>query len=230
MEREREIACLSLGKVTGPKPDTSLRILKTQIVRDDYSNRVRFCERGGLIDVSFLQMIRKPPLFALEVVTAENAVFDYNTVISRFEEVTKKAIDHCITVLQNIPQVEASIMDKLKWSKIPMVGAVQLNEPLVEKLKSRVEVLCLYSRPSHTKFTLCHQSLNAVINTWHVNYSIHFRTSFMGRTASLIYSGFWLLHGLYLSGCLWVPHKRKYPGKNPNTLRARKNFFNKPSH
>lgn len=137
-------------------------------------------------------MIRKPPLFALEVVTAENAVFDYNTVISRFEEVTKKAIDHCVTVLQNIPQVEASIMDKLKWSKIPLVGAVQLNEPLVEKLKSRVEVLCLYSRPSHTKFenqlkltnsslrdkckrldlshippksTLFHQSLNAVINT-----------------------------------------------------------------
>jgi hypothetical protein len=110
-------------------------------------------------------MIRKPPLFALEVVTAENAVFDYNTVISRFEEVTKKAIDHCITVLQNIPQVEASIMDKLKWSKIPLVGAVQLNEPLVEKLKSRVEVLCLYSKPSHTKFTICHQSLNAVINT-----------------------------------------------------------------
>jgi hypothetical protein len=38
MKREREIACLSLGKVTGPKTDTSLGILKTQIVRDDYSN------------------------------------------------------------------------------------------------------------------------------------------------------------------------------------------------
>lgn len=34
MEREREIACLSLGKVTGPKSDTSLRILNTQIVRE----------------------------------------------------------------------------------------------------------------------------------------------------------------------------------------------------
>lgn len=88
-----------------------------------------------------MQMIKKPPLFALEVVIAEGSLFEYNTVIRRFEEVTTKAIDHCLTVLQTIPQVEAFVMDKLKWSKIPNIGAVQLNEPLVGKLKSRVQVL-----------------------------------------------------------------------------------------
>ena len=51
----------------------------------------------------------------------------------------------------------------------------------------------------------------------------------MGRTASLIYSGLWLLHGLYLSGYLWVPQKLKYPGKTSKQLRARKKFFNKPA-
>ncbi|KAH8941010.1 hypothetical protein BDL97_14G015200 [Sphagnum fallax] len=88
----------------------------------------------------FASMIKKPPLFALEIVTVEGGIFDYNVIIKKFEDVTTKAIDNAITALQTIPQVEALVMEKLKWSRLPNIGAIQLQEPLIVSLKSRIQV------------------------------------------------------------------------------------------
>lgn len=86
-------------------------------------------------------MVKKPPLFSLEVIIVENKSFDYSTRISRFEEVTNNAIDHCINSLQEIPQIHIFVMDKLKWSSRPNIAAVALDEPLVQELKHKVQVL-----------------------------------------------------------------------------------------
>lgn len=86
-------------------------------------------------------MIKKPPLFALEIVTVEGGIFDYNVIIKKFEDVTTKAIDNAIAALQTIPQVEAFVMEKLKWSRLPNIGAIQLQEPLIVSLKSRIQVI-----------------------------------------------------------------------------------------
>lgn len=86
-------------------------------------------------------MIKLPPLFALEIVILDNIVFDYNTSIPKFEEVTTNAIDYCIKSLQNIPQLHTLIMEKLKWNKILNITTVQLHEALVNTLKSKVQVL-----------------------------------------------------------------------------------------
>jgi len=85
-------------------------------------------------------MVRKPPLFSLELIIVDNKSFDYSTQISRFEEVTNGAIDHCINSLQEIPQIHTFVMDKLKWSTHPNIAAVALDEPLVQKLKLKVQV------------------------------------------------------------------------------------------
>lgn len=87
-----------------------------------------------------LQIIKLPPLFALEIIILDFTVFDYNTDIPKFEEVTTNAIDYCLNSLQNIPQLHVSVMEKLKWKKIPNIAAVQLDEDLVKELKSKVQV------------------------------------------------------------------------------------------
>jgi hypothetical protein len=74
-------------------------------------------------------------------VTVEGGIFDYNVIIKKFEDVTTKAIDNAITALQTIPQVEALVMEKLKWSRLPNIGAIQLQEPLIVSLKSRIQVI-----------------------------------------------------------------------------------------
>lgn len=89
-------------------------------------------------------MIKKPPLFSLEVIIVDNKSFDYNTQISKFVEVTTNAIDHCINSLQEIPQIHIFVMDRLKWSTRPNIAAVALDEPLVQKLRFRVEVSISY--------------------------------------------------------------------------------------
>lgn len=85
-------------------------------------------------------MVKKPPLFSLEIIIVDNKSFDYSTRISRFEEVTNNAIDHCINSLQEIPQIHIFVMDKLKWSTRPNIAAVALDEPLVQELKLKVQV------------------------------------------------------------------------------------------
>ena len=88
-------------------------------------------------------MIKKPPLFVLEVTAIDNNHFEYTTRISKFSEVTTNAIDHCINSLQEIPQIHVYVLDRLKWHYFPNIAAVTLDEPLVQKLKSRVEVFVL---------------------------------------------------------------------------------------
>lgn len=84
--------------------------------------------------------MKLPPLFSLEIVILESTVFDYNTQLSRFEEVTTNAIDYCIRSLQNISQIHVHVMEKLKWNTTPSIAAVQLKETLVQELRSRVQV------------------------------------------------------------------------------------------
>ena len=86
-------------------------------------------------------MIKLPPLFALEMRILDNTVFDYDTDIPKFEEVTTNAIDYCIQSLQNIPQLHTFVMEKLDWKKIPNIAAVRLSEPLVQELRAKVQVL-----------------------------------------------------------------------------------------
>jgi len=85
-------------------------------------------------------MVKKPPLFSLEVMIVDNQNFEYNSRISKFEEVTNNAIDHCINSLQEIPQIHVFVMDKLKWSTRPNIAAVALNESLVQTLQIKVKV------------------------------------------------------------------------------------------
>ena len=92
-------------------------------------------------------MIKKPPLFSLEVAIIDNKCFEYTTQISKFEEVITNAIDHCINSLQEIKQIHIYVLDKLKWHYFPNIAAVGLDEPLVQKLRSRVQVsifMCLF--------------------------------------------------------------------------------------
>lgn len=64
-------------------------------------------------------MVKKPPLFALEIVTAEGGIFEYNTQLKNFEEVTVRSLEFAVKCLQTIPQIEASIMENQFWSKVP---------------------------------------------------------------------------------------------------------------
>lgn len=85
-------------------------------------------------------MIKKQPLFSLELTIEQNHKIGYNTQVSHFEDVVTKAIDNCIIALQEIPQIHVFVMDRLKWSTHPNIAAVALDEPLVQNLKLRVKV------------------------------------------------------------------------------------------
>lgn len=89
-------------------------------------------------------MIKLPPLFALEIIIINNSIFDYDTNISKFEEVTTSVIDYCLKSLQDIPQLHVLVMDKLKWNKAPNIAVVQLDESLVKELKSKLQVLLIH--------------------------------------------------------------------------------------
>ncbi|CAM6094963.1 unnamed protein product [Calypogeia fissa] len=86
----------------------------------------------------FASMVKKPPLFALEVVTAEGGVFEYNTQIKNFEEVTIRMLEHALKLLQSIPQLEPSIMENQFWSKIPNLSTPQVKEPEIQGVKDRL--------------------------------------------------------------------------------------------
>ncbi|BBN11637.1 hypothetical protein Mp_5g13570 [Marchantia polymorpha subsp. ruderalis] len=88
----------------------------------------------------FAAMVKKPPLFALEIVTAEGGIFEYNTQLKNFEEVTVRSLEFAVKCLQTIPQIEASIMENQFWSKVPNLSTPMLEEPLIIALKSRVQV------------------------------------------------------------------------------------------
>ncbi|KAL2653917.1 hypothetical protein R1flu_022045 [Riccia fluitans] len=88
----------------------------------------------------FSSMVKKPPLFALEIVTAEGGIFEYNTQIKNFEEVVVRALEFAVKCIQSIPQLEASIMENQFWSKVPNLSTPMLEEPIVQALKGRVQV------------------------------------------------------------------------------------------
>jgi hypothetical protein len=85
-------------------------------------------------------MTKKPPLFSLEVVTAEGGVFEYNTQVKNFEEVTVRVLDHALKLLLSIPQLEPSIMESQFWSKIPNLSTPQVKEPDIQAVRLRITV------------------------------------------------------------------------------------------
>nr|AML30859.1 axonemal inner arm dynein heavy chain 3 [Marsilea vestita] len=86
------------------------------------------------------KIVKKPPLFALEIVNLENGLFDYNTPLKHFEDVVCKAFDNAVACTQAIQQLEPSVMEKLMWSGSPTIGSVNLVEEGMVNLKNRIQV------------------------------------------------------------------------------------------
>ena len=86
------------------------------------------------------QIIKKPPLFALEIVSLEEGTFDYNTPLKNFEAVVCKAFDNAIRCTQSIQQLEPSVMEKLMWSGMPNICSVNQCEEGIMILKNRIQV------------------------------------------------------------------------------------------
>eukprot|EP01018_Ginkgo_biloba_P007250 Gb_31260 [translate_table: standard] len=86
------------------------------------------------------KIIKKPPLFSLEISNTEQGVFYYNTPLENFEVVALKAFDNAVTSVQSISELGPSVMENLFWSQTPKIDAVQLSEPKIKNLKSNVQV------------------------------------------------------------------------------------------
>lgn len=85
-------------------------------------------------------MLKKPPLFTLELVYTDKGTVECNMPIQAFEEVISKALDNAIMSLQFVPQLEPAIMENLFWRGNPLIDAVQLLEPAVTKLRAQMLV------------------------------------------------------------------------------------------
>jgi hypothetical protein len=99
-----------------------------------------------------LQIIKKPPLFALEIVILEEGIFDYSTPLKNFEAVVCKAFDNAIICTQTIQQIEPSVMEKLMWSGVPNIYSVNQCEERIVALKNRIQV--------SIAATVCHSEYN----------------------------------------------------------------------
>ncbi|KAI5076359.1 hypothetical protein GOP47_0008424 [Adiantum capillus-veneris] len=116
------------------------------------------------------KIVKKPPLFALEIVNMEENVFDYNTPLKNFEDGVCKAFDNAICCTQSILQIEPAIMEKLMWSKVAAIGSVNLLEEEILVLKSRIQIAVKKATSiANTyleKFKFCEPMLQVEVNTY----------------------------------------------------------------
>eukprot|EP00736_Rhodelphis_marinus_P006943 Rmarinus@m.24609 len=116
----------------------SVEVLEDEIpeIADDGEDSEHLRSVGGLHG-------RKPgPLFLVDLIIVDGA-FTYSTKPDQFEEVPVTLFDKAITGLQDVPELEPSVMELLFWSHIPTIKSVHLMEDRVinqrETVRSRVK-------------------------------------------------------------------------------------------
>lgn len=86
--------------------------------------------------------LRRPAFYSIDMVlygTGDETVFKYSTDIKMLALTPIVVLEKSLKSLTEYTSIDRLIMDRLFWSKTPLLAAVQVNEPWVTELKTKLQ-------------------------------------------------------------------------------------------
>eukprot|EP00803_Ostreobium_quekettii_P000128 evm.model.scf_11.7 EVM.evm.TU.scf_11.7 scf_11:47578-52580(+) len=82
--------------------------------------------------------LRRYPLFLVELVVTKEEQFAYSSDPEEIPGKMVSVVDHAISCVQGIPQLEPSIMDKMFWAHIPLLNTPHPMEPHIVGIRDEI--------------------------------------------------------------------------------------------